>query len=380
MNSREEEFYEIAGSEILSETYKAGLWNKAYSMALGDEAKCRAFYIKFRVEQLEREHEAERKGPTLNAPPNQTKVQNSNQNSKANKRKGGVYYSGAFLYKIGYFSFIIYILSVSINICIYLYNHEQIIFSIIAFILTPLTALIGPLLFSFYRGEWDGTKICYFWLFMTYIFICIGNWLKNGLSLKSDSDICEPKKQQDPPPLTARTTQFGYKSDLERANYNFGVKKSKEYNKFAIIIVIFIGAIVLVGFLIHSASKESYISQTSTHYHSPTPTPTPTPIPSPSPSPSPSPTPIPNPTANPIPRAQTSENFKRIVIPKGAFLEIREAPVLESKIVARFQSGSYQILIMNTYTDINDKGWTWIRFNQHEGWLSTRTLNSIKSL
>ena len=55
MKSREKEFYELAGLELFNGNYKVGLWNMAFSSALGDDAKSRALYMKVRVEEMEAE-------------------------------------------------------------------------------------------------------------------------------------------------------------------------------------------------------------------------------------------------------------------------------------------------------------------------------------
>ena len=48
----EEDAYEFAAKEIEEETYKKGLWAKAFSDADGDEKRQPALYIKYRAEQL----------------------------------------------------------------------------------------------------------------------------------------------------------------------------------------------------------------------------------------------------------------------------------------------------------------------------------------
>lgn len=55
MDDLEEKLYEIAGGELVSKDVNRGIWSKAFSEALGDEAKTRALYIKLRVESLKRE-------------------------------------------------------------------------------------------------------------------------------------------------------------------------------------------------------------------------------------------------------------------------------------------------------------------------------------
>ena len=45
MNAVEERLYEIAGAEIATKNVNLGLWTKAFSTALGDEAKTKAIYI-----------------------------------------------------------------------------------------------------------------------------------------------------------------------------------------------------------------------------------------------------------------------------------------------------------------------------------------------
>ncbi len=52
MNSVEEKFYETAGEELATKNINRGAWAKAFSTALGDEAKTKAIYIQIRVDQL----------------------------------------------------------------------------------------------------------------------------------------------------------------------------------------------------------------------------------------------------------------------------------------------------------------------------------------
>ncbi len=52
MNAVEEKLYEIAGAELATKNINRGVWTKAFSTALGDEAKTKAIYIQIRVEQL----------------------------------------------------------------------------------------------------------------------------------------------------------------------------------------------------------------------------------------------------------------------------------------------------------------------------------------
>ena len=59
MNAVEERLYEIAGAEIATKNVNLGLWTKAFSTALGDEAKTKAIYIQFRVDQLLEQFAAE---------------------------------------------------------------------------------------------------------------------------------------------------------------------------------------------------------------------------------------------------------------------------------------------------------------------------------
>jgi hypothetical protein len=55
MDELEEKLYEIAGGELASKDVNRGIWSKAFSEALGEEAKTRAIYIKLRVDALRRE-------------------------------------------------------------------------------------------------------------------------------------------------------------------------------------------------------------------------------------------------------------------------------------------------------------------------------------
>jgi len=53
MNAIEEKLYEIAGEELATKNVNRGLWTRAFSLALGDEAKTKAVYIELlRVTQL----------------------------------------------------------------------------------------------------------------------------------------------------------------------------------------------------------------------------------------------------------------------------------------------------------------------------------------
>ena len=59
MNAVEEKLYEIAGAEIATKNVNLGAWTKAFSVALGDEAKTKAVYIQLRVDQLREQLTAE---------------------------------------------------------------------------------------------------------------------------------------------------------------------------------------------------------------------------------------------------------------------------------------------------------------------------------
>jgi len=48
----EEDAYEFAAKEVEEESYKKGLWAKAFSDAQGDEKKQAALYIRYRADQL----------------------------------------------------------------------------------------------------------------------------------------------------------------------------------------------------------------------------------------------------------------------------------------------------------------------------------------
>ena len=55
MLTREEQFYETAATELAEDNLIQATWGKAFTLALGDEPKTKALYMKLRVEQLERE-------------------------------------------------------------------------------------------------------------------------------------------------------------------------------------------------------------------------------------------------------------------------------------------------------------------------------------
>ena len=59
MNPVDEKLYEIAGEELATKNISRGAWARAFSAALGDEAKTKAIYIQIRVDQLREELAAE---------------------------------------------------------------------------------------------------------------------------------------------------------------------------------------------------------------------------------------------------------------------------------------------------------------------------------
>jgi len=56
MPTREEQFYETASRELAENKLSEAIWAKAFSLAVADEQKAKALYIKLRVEQLERDN------------------------------------------------------------------------------------------------------------------------------------------------------------------------------------------------------------------------------------------------------------------------------------------------------------------------------------
>lgn len=56
ISTHEERLYEIAANELANDQPKQGIWAKAFSLALGEELKAKALYIKLRVEQLESDY------------------------------------------------------------------------------------------------------------------------------------------------------------------------------------------------------------------------------------------------------------------------------------------------------------------------------------
>jgi hypothetical protein len=55
MEAHHQEFYDIVAGELRSRFIVDGLWVRAFSDAGGDEAKAKAIYIAYRVEQLKAE-------------------------------------------------------------------------------------------------------------------------------------------------------------------------------------------------------------------------------------------------------------------------------------------------------------------------------------
>ena len=216
MNSREEEFYEIAGSELVDGDYKVGLWNKAFSIALGDDAKSRALYMKFRVEEMEAEaiSSAQRLSANLDnqlssgfTTPEDSAHQWNALSKKAHQiysaseyskndtyaeteltnDKGLKYYAGIFLSRLGYIIVIIAVLIYSTIAIKFIYQEFGIILAIIAFLFAPLTALLFPIMFSLYTGDWESTGKFYLWFFTVFIVIGIGNMLSMPLKARSIS-------------------------------------------------------------------------------------------------------------------------------------------------------------------------------------------------
>lgn len=58
-STREEQHYEIAGQEVAEKRLAPAIWSKAFSQSLGNQQAALALYIKFRVEQLERNYQTE---------------------------------------------------------------------------------------------------------------------------------------------------------------------------------------------------------------------------------------------------------------------------------------------------------------------------------
>jgi hypothetical protein len=225
MNSREEEFYEIAGSELVEGNYKVGLWNKAFSMALGDSAKSRALYMKFRVEEMEAEaiSSAQRLSANLDnqlssgfMTPENSALQWHALSEKAHQKysaseyskndtyaeteltndKGFKYYAGIILSKLGYIIIIITVLIYSGIAVKFIYQEFGIILAIIAFLFAPLTALLFPIIFSLYTGDWESTGKFYLWLFTVFIVIGIGNMLSMPFKVKEKSTNPAPPKNE----------------------------------------------------------------------------------------------------------------------------------------------------------------------------------------
>jgi hypothetical protein len=59
LDKSEEDLYEMALTELGSDSKRQGLWAKVLSESLGDESKSAALYIRYRVEQLSKERIAQ---------------------------------------------------------------------------------------------------------------------------------------------------------------------------------------------------------------------------------------------------------------------------------------------------------------------------------
>ncbi len=58
-NFNDDEFYDRVANELKANTQSPGLWTKAYSEMNGDEAKAKALYIRYRVQQLKTESQVQ---------------------------------------------------------------------------------------------------------------------------------------------------------------------------------------------------------------------------------------------------------------------------------------------------------------------------------
>ena len=67
-NAGDEKFYEEVARELQEKPMVPGLWTKAFAEMGGDEAKARALYIRYRVQQL-RESPVERKQEQIASAP-----------------------------------------------------------------------------------------------------------------------------------------------------------------------------------------------------------------------------------------------------------------------------------------------------------------------
>jgi hypothetical protein len=216
MKSREEEFYELAGSELSDGNYKVGLWNKAFSIALGDDAKTRALYMKFRVEEMEAEaiSSAQRLSVNLDnqlssgfTTPEKSAHQWNTLSKKAHQiysaseyskngthaeteatnHKGIKYYFGMLLCYIGAIIFIINKLYLFYAVISFAFVKFGVAWAIISFLAFPLTIAFGPIYLCSYTNDW--------WLIVNFalllgfssIIIGIGNVLTKPFKVKEKS-------------------------------------------------------------------------------------------------------------------------------------------------------------------------------------------------
>lgn len=222
MKSREEEFYEIAGSELVEGTYKVGLWNKAFSMALGDDAKSQALYMKFRVEEMKAEAaELEDSNPSnvgdeapsefvphaknnyhlsLNAKTAYQKYaasessSNNSYNDLKLNHKGFKYYIGFFISILGYALAIPHLLLPGLFSIKFIWSEFGAILGVIAFFLFPLTVLIGPFLLGLYTDNYKIIIERFIWIILISIIIGIGHWLRKPFKVNNKStNLAQPK-------------------------------------------------------------------------------------------------------------------------------------------------------------------------------------------
>ena len=224
MKSREEEFYEIAGSELVEGNYKVGLWNKAFSMALGDDANSQALYMKLRVEEMEAEaaeledsnssnagdevpseymtHEEKSHQVNVIAKTAYPKYATSESSSNTSyndlklTHKGFKYYIGYFISILGYVLAIPHILLPGLFLINFIWDEFGVIFGVIAFFLFPLTALFGPFLLGLYTNDYKIIIESFIWIFFVSIIIGIGHWLRKPFKVKEKStNLAQPKNE-----------------------------------------------------------------------------------------------------------------------------------------------------------------------------------------
>ena len=410
MKSREKEFYELAGLELFNGNYKVGLWNMAFSSALGDDAKSRALYMKFRVEEMEAEatRSVQRRSTILNtelpeglATPEFSAPQGnpiaektyqksvatefssnmSNTKTETTNHKGIKYYFGMLLCYIGAIIFIINNLYLFYAVISFAYVKFGVVWAIISFLAFPLTIAFGPIYLCLYTNNW--WLIVNFGLLMGFssIIIGIGNRLTKPFKVKKESNnLVQPKigdKEDAKIEIDTSTLPLHLNQSYPEPPTlpeNFSSSKKTVYSiqdtkldliinivlKIIISSVIFLIAIGFLFTAIDYLVSYFYPSSNSTPHAIATPSSAATPQ-----------------QVDSTARKDSQSKSESFVLRVDTELTIRKAPSIDSEIIKTIPATVYVIQIRKDHADSKGLEWSLITIGPYTGWVPKSLLSKI---